>query len=73
MGLGDRVSSLFRRGAGRDTSVERDLTRPVSELFAQGSSRAEAATATGGLPRFKATAADQVDRRRSDRFTAMRM
>ena len=73
MGLGDRVSSLFRRGAGRDTSVERDLTRPVSELFAQGSSRAEAAAATGGLPRFKATAADQVDRRRSDRFTAMRM
>ena len=72
MGLGDRVSSLFRRGGRKHTPAERDLTRPVSELFAQPHSR-DHRTGPGGLPRFKATAADQVDRRRSDRFTAMRM
>lgn len=72
MGLGDRVSSLFRRGGRKNPGVERDLTRPVSELFAQPPSRADRGGA-GGLPRFKASAADQVDRRRSDRFTAMRM
>jgi Cdc6-like AAA superfamily ATPase len=67
VGIGKRVSSLLGRRE-RAPVVERDLSRPISELFAEPS------RPTGGsLPRFKATAADQVDRRKSDRFTAMRM
>jgi Cdc6-like AAA superfamily ATPase len=47
------------------------MSRPISELFAQETPRIS--SSSGGLPRFKASAADQVDRRRADRSTAMRL
>lgn len=81
MGLGNRVSSLFKRKAPKTqkapkapktAKVSRDVAQtPVSQLFAQEQPRAEAQGSS--LPRFKASAADQVDRRRSDRFTLTRM
>jgi Cdc6-like AAA superfamily ATPase len=63
---------MFGKKPRKGVDADRDLSRPVTELFAQESARSEGAAA-GGLPRFRSTAADQVDRRRSDRFTTMRM
>jgi hypothetical protein len=63
---------MFRKKPRNAPDIARDLSRPVTELFAQESLRPETSVA-GALPRFRSTAADQVDRRRSDRFTAMRM
>ena len=75
VGLGDSISSLFKRKkrkAVRPAVLDAPPPPPVSQLFGQEPGPARAPEA-GGLPRFKATAADHIDRRRSDRFTAMRM
>ena len=56
---------------------QRDAVKPVApalaELFAQEPGPEPAIRGGVALPRFKATAADQVDRQRSDRFTTLRM
>ena len=75
VGLGDSVSSLFKRKKRktvRPAVLDAPPPPPVSQLFGQEPGPARAPE-PGGLPRFKATAADHIDRRRSDRFTAMRM
>jgi hypothetical protein len=65
------LSSLFRRKA-REAAESSAPQRSVTELFAQDVHRGDA-DKVSVLPRFKSTAADQVDRRRSDRFISMRM
>lgn len=62
--------SLFRRSKAK--TVKAEVPSQLGDLFAQEAMEPERKDA-GGLPRFKTTAADQIDRRRSDRFTAMRM
>lgn len=68
MGLG--VPSIFKRKKRKDQAIE--VAAAVSQLVPPAPARAPAETAPR-LPRFKATASDQVDRRRSDRFLALRM
>lgn len=73
MALTNGFRSLFKKKETRKrTKAAEGKPAPIAELFAQESATT-AARATANLPRFKATAADQVDRSRSDRFTAMRM
>ncbi len=65
------LSSLFKRKP-KTPSGAAAPARKVSELFHHDAVETDADEAAA-LPRFKSTAADQLDRRRSDRFTAMRM
>lgn len=69
------LSSLFKRKPRKAPSAPGALNAPASgltDLFAHDPHRGEQEKASA-LPRFKSTAADQVDRRRSDRFTSMRI
>ena len=66
------LSSLFKRKPRIESNGSSMPVRSVSELFHTDAANSDADKASA-LPRFKSTAADQVDRRRSDRFTAMRM
>ena len=62
-----------RKGKKPSRDVRPQVAPALAELFAQ--QPVEPPPVRGGvtLPRFKATAADQVDRQRSDRFTTLRM
>jgi len=62
--------ALFR-GRARKSQVAARQATTFTELFAQPSS--EPAASSHVLPRFKSTAADQVDRQHADRFTKIRM
>lgn len=67
LGLGGLFGRKKRKRAGEIKPVA-----PLAELFAQDA--AERATKNkSNLPRFKATAGDQVSRLSGDRFTTMRM
>lgn len=50
-----------------------EVAPALAELFAQQAAPEPTLRGAAALPRFKATAADQVDRQRSDRFTTLRM
>jgi Cdc6-like AAA superfamily ATPase len=66
------LSSLFKRKPRKAQVASVAPVRELTDLFAHDTQRSEQEK-NSVLPRFKSTAADQVDRRRSDRFTAMRM
>ena len=67
------LSSLFKRKPRKAPEAPMPVPpRGITELFAHDTPRSELDRASG-LPRFKSTAADQIDRRRADRFTAIRM
>lgn len=68
MGLG--VPSIFKRKKKNEKATE--AAAPVAQFVAPAPTRAPPEP-TPRLPRFKATASDQVDRRRSDRFLSLRM
>lgn len=65
------LSSLFKRKP-RKAPVVTPPARGITELFAPDTHRNEPEKGFN-LPRFKSTAADQIDRRRADRFTVVRM
>lgn len=72
MGLKLGIGGLFGRKERKRVNKPEPPIGPLTELFAQEPVEKVSKTSSA-LPRFKATAADQVDRRRADRFTAMRM
>lgn len=63
------IGGFFRRRMRKSTPERPSAAPSLSELFASSPSE----TPRPALPRFKATAADQVDRQHSDRFTSIRM
>jgi Cdc6-like AAA superfamily ATPase len=65
---------MFKRKRTRKAppAVVLEPPTPVAQLFAQDVRGADPDDHSG-LPRFKATAADQMDRRRTDKFTATRL
>jgi Cdc6-like AAA superfamily ATPase len=67
-----KIGALFRRKARKPKGERSTVVAPLSELFAHEAPETSPRNANL-LPRFKATAGDQVDRQRSDRFTAMRL
>jgi len=73
--LAGGLSSLFKRKPRKPpvaNGAPAASSRGLTDLFAHDPHRIEPEK-DAGLPRFKSTAADQVDRRRSDRFTSMRI
>lgn len=72
MALKLRIGDLFGRKAKKRAPTPEVVAGPLTDLFAQ--EPVERSTKSkSALPRFKATAADQVDRHAADRFTSMRM
>lgn len=66
------IGGLFGRKGPKRPAPPEPVAGAFTELFAQEPT-ARSVTSRSSLPRFKATAADQVDRQNADRFTAMRM
>ena len=73
VGLSDSVRSLFHRSGRKQKKGARGVQAPVAELLSIEPIAQEAKPPVNGLPGFKASAADHVDRRRADRFTNLRM
>ena len=71
MGLSDSVRSLFKRRPRKTRAEAQSVAAPLPDIFAR--EPASGLKGASALPSFKATAADQIDRRRADRFTTMRM
>lgn len=72
MGLSDSVRSLFKQRSRKTRAEAQSVAAPLPDIFAR-EPNASGPKGASALPSFKATAADQIDRRRADRFTTMRM